>query len=115
MLYQMILHTGGEPPDAKQLQASPKAPEYFSADCNHSSSCGVLIDAHITISTGELKKYPTLFYWPIRARFIDLKIEMSDEDAIATENLIERCLQLNPADRPTAAELLNDPWFDGVE
>jgi len=115
MLYQMMLHTGGDPFRAEQLQVSPKAPEYFNADCNHSSLCGIPIDAHFPISSGELKKNPGLFYWPIRARFIELKIEISDEDATATEDLIERCLQLNPADRPTAAELLNDPWFDGVE
>lgn len=69
----------------------------------------------LLISSGELKKNPTLIDFPIRARFVELKIEISDEDAEATEDLIGRCLQLNPADRATAAELLNDPWFDGVE
>ena len=42
-------------------------------------------------------------------------MEISDEDATATANLIERCVHLDPADRPAAAELLSDPWFDGVE
>ena len=115
MLYQMMLHTGGNPFRAEQLEDSPKAVEYFNLDCNHSSLCGILIDAHPPISSGELKKTPTLFEWPIRARFVELKIEISHEDAVVTEDLIERCLQLNPADRPMAAELLNDPWFDGVE
>ena len=115
MLYQMMMHTGGEPFRAEQLKVSPKAPEYFNANCNRSSLCGIHIDVHLSISSGRLKKNPTLFDWPIKMRFDELKIEMSDEDATATGNLIERCLQLNPADRPTAAELLNDPWFNGVE
>jgi len=36
MLFQMMLHTN-DYFRAKQLQASPKAPEYFNADCNNSS------------------------------------------------------------------------------
>ena len=111
----MMLHTGGEPFRAEQLQFSPKAPEYFKEDCNHSSSRDVLTDAHLSVSSGELKKSLTLFDWPIKARFDYLEIEISDEDAAATVSLIGRCLQLNPADRPTAVELLSDPWFDGVE
>ena len=36
-------------------------------------------------------------------------------DLILTAELIEECLRLDPNDRPTADELLEDPWFDGVE
>jgi len=110
MLYQMMLHNTGEPFRAAQLQASPKAPQYFSTDCNHSPLCGILYQ----ISSGSLKKGPTLFAWPIKARFDELGIVISDEDATATVSLIGRCLELNPA-HPSAAELLSDPWFDGVE
>jgi len=67
------------------------------------------------ISSGSLKKDPTIFFWPIEARFEELGIAISVRDAIATVGLIERCLQLNPAHRPSAAKLLSDPWFDGVE
>jgi len=90
MLYQMMLHSG-ELFRAAQLQTSPKAPEYFTSNC-------------------ELKKNPNVFHWPIKARLDELGV-ISDEDASATASLIERCLRLNPADRPTAAELLSDPWF----
>jgi len=94
MLYQMLLHTK-EDFRAVQLRVSPKAPEYFTSAC-------------------QLKKNPKVFDWPIKARFDELGV-ISDEDAVATVGLIERCLRLNPAHRPTAAELLSDPWFDGVE
>ena len=113
MLYQMMMHTR-DLFRAEQLIASPRAPEYFRTDCNHPSLCSILVDTHL-YSSGRLKKDPTLINWPIEALFDELKLEMSDEDATATANLIRRCLELNPGNRPTAAELLNDPWFDGVE
>ena len=114
MLYQMMLHTGGIPFRPAQLQVSPKAPEYFNANCNNPSLCSMLVDAHL-FPSGRLKKNPNLVHWTIRARIHELKIGISDEDAMATVRLIWRCLQLEPADRATAAELLSDPWFDGVE
>ena len=113
MLYQMMMHTR-DLFRAKQLQASPKASEYFNADCNYPSLCSILVGAHL-YSSGRPRKNPTLINWPIKVRFDALKIEMSDEDATATVSLIGRCLQLDPADRPTAAELLSDHWFDGVD
>ncbi|KAF8207814.1 kinase-like domain-containing protein [Mycena galopus ATCC 62051] len=36
---------------------------------------------------------------------------MSDEDISGACALMKRCLQLDPADRPSAIELLNDPWL----
>ena len=113
MLYQMMMHAGAFF-SAEQLQASPKAPEYFNADCNHLLLCSTLVNAHL-YSSGLLKKNPTPINWPIKARFDAIKMEMCDEDATATASLIGRCLQLDPADRPMSAELLNDDWFDGVE
>jgi serine/threonine protein kinase len=112
MLYQMILYTGGGF-DAAQLQASPKAPEYFNSNCKL-SSCGILVDAHLSFSSGQLKKNPTILHWPIKARLDELNV-VSDEEATATARLVERCLRLDPALRPTAAELLSDRWFNGVE
>ena len=52
--------------------------------------------------------------WPIKLRIDELKI-VSNEEAAATASLIERCLHLLPEQRSTAAELLSDRWFDGVE
>jgi len=113
MLYQMMLHTE-EDFRAAQLQVSPKAPEYFNANCKHSSLYGILIDVHLSNSSGQLKKNPAIFNWSIKARLDELKV-VSDEEATAAVNLIERCLHLDPAHRSTAAELLNDCWFSGVE
>ena len=113
MLYQMMAHTE-EVFRAAQLQVSPKAPEYFNVNCEHSLLCGALVSAHLQISSGQLKKNPYLIDWPIKARIDELK-RVSDDEAAATASLVERCLHLNPAHRCTAAELLSDPWFNGVE
>ena len=113
MLYQHMLHSQ-EVFLAAQLQISPKAPEYFESNCKDSSLRCIHVDAHLSISPGQLKKNPDVFNFPIKVRIDDLKLA-SDEEATATVKLVERCLRLDPAHRPTAAELLSDPWFDGVE
>ncbi|KAJ7224018.1 kinase-like domain-containing protein [Mycena haematopus] len=46
--------------------------------------------------TCQLKKDPPVFVWPL-------------------EDLMSQCLRLNPNDRATAAELLQDPWFEGAD
>lgn len=91
----------------------PEGSEYFNPDCKHSSLCDILVEAHLSNSSGELKNNPIILHWPIETRLNDLK-EISDEEATATVRLIERCLHLDPAHRSTAAELLSDHWFDGV-
>ena len=108
MLYQMMLHTRKDF-RAAQLQA----PEYFNSNCKHSSLCGALVDAHLSISLGQLRKNADVFDWPIKARANDLHAA-SDEEATATASLIERCLHPNPAHRSTAFELPSNRWFDGV-
>ena len=110
----MMLHTAGDLFNAEQLRVSPKASKYFNSDCNRSPLCSIPVGAHLSMSPGDLKKNPVVFEWPIQMRLDELKV-LSDEEATATANLIERCLHLNPVDRPTAVELLSDPWFDGVE
>jgi len=113
MLYQMMMLTG-EDFRAAQLQVSPGAAKYFTSTCKHSLSCCIPIDRRLPISLGQLKKGPTAFLWPIKMRLNDLRV-VSEEEATAVVSLIERCLRLDPAHRPTAAELLSDRWFDGVE
>jgi serine/threonine-protein kinase SRPK3 len=39
---------------------------------------------------------------------------MSEEDVISTAAFMQRCLQLDPTNRPSADELLKDPWFIGA-
>ncbi|EJD45555.1 kinase-like protein, partial [Auricularia subglabra TFB-10046 SS5] len=91
MLYQMLLRTGERAFSAEQLRASPRAREYFSLD-------------------GRLKNNPDVFHWPIEALFRDLD-GLPDEYAATTATFMRRCLRLNPADRATAAQLLEDEWF----
>ncbi|KIH94878.1 non-specific serine/threonineeeee protein kinase [Sporothrix brasiliensis 5110] len=43
--------------------------------------------------------------------FDRLAPDVSDEEARATKRLVRRILQCDPAQRPTAAEILQDPWF----
>ncbi|RXW25557.1 hypothetical protein EST38_g374 [Candolleomyces aberdarensis] len=93
VLYQMLLHTG-EDFTPKLLSASPRAPEYFTLQCN-------------------LIKKPALINWPISARFEEIGIQPTESQGVVA--LMERCLRLDPDDRSTVAELLNDPWFDDVE
>ncbi|KAG1875565.1 kinase-like protein, partial [Suillus subalutaceus] len=40
---------------------------------------------------------------------------VEEEDIISTAAMIRWCLRLDPANRPSAAELLTDPWFAGVD
>lgn len=40
---------------------------------------------------------------------------LDQADVEATAALIMRCLRLQPENRPSAEELLKDPWFSGVE
>ena len=46
---------------------------------------------------------------------VSLKLGMSDETVDSIGGIITRCLRLDPANRPTAQELLEDPFFDDVD
>ncbi|KAJ3913950.1 kinase-like protein, partial [Lentinula edodes] len=81
------------PPEV--LQYSRLASTYFNTDCTFKHSFPLLLS---TIK-----------------RQIDKPKKLSPEDVKSTTEIVERCLALDPADRPTAAELLNDSWFVGVK
>jgi len=55
-----------------------------------------------------LKKIPTR---PIETIFHDVGCPASEKDIIGASNLMRRCLQLDPRNRPSAQELLEDPWL----
>ena len=46
---------------------------------------------------------------------VSLELGMSDETVDSIGGIITRCLRLDPAKRPTAQELLKDPFFDDVD
>lgn len=52
---------------------------------------------------------------PLEVQFNEEKPDDIDEDEAAViTSLIRRILKYDPAERPSAAELLQDPWFEGV-
>ncbi|KAJ7848410.1 kinase-like protein [Mycena leptocephala] len=95
MLYQMILFTGEESFRAAQLSVWPLASEYFNAAC-------------------QLKKEPTVFQWPLEDMISRNNKAILSSDVSAMAKFMHRCLRLNPDDRATAEELLQDPWLEGA-
>ncbi|KAF9495901.1 kinase-like protein [Pleurotus eryngii] len=94
LLYQMMIYAC-EPFRAAQLNICPRASEYFNPDC-------------------QLKKNPTLGEQPICSLLYDLNF-LSDAECLAASAFVQRCLRLNPEDRVTAKDLLEDVWLQGVE
>ncbi|KZV87169.1 kinase-like protein [Exidia glandulosa HHB12029] len=96
MLYQMMCLTG-EPFMAAQLQRSPRAPIFFKSDCS-------------------LKKEVATAWFPfiynLRSANPNLNVDTEIPPIAA---VLERCLKLDPKDRPTAEELLTDAWFQDAD
>ena len=46
---------------------------------------------------------------------VSLKLGMADETVDSIRGIMTRCLRLDPANRPTAQELLEDTFFDDVD
>ncbi|PBK65667.1 kinase-like protein [Armillaria solidipes] len=93
MLFQMIAHTR-EVFLAKQLSASPLAGHYFNETC-------------------RLKKKPGHYlyqteHWVVRSSDGDISMDKAKE----VVRFMRRCLRLDPADRASAKELLQDEWFE---
>ncbi|KAJ3810442.1 kinase-like protein [Lentinula lateritia] len=93
-LYQMACFLGEVDFPPEVLQYSRLASTYFNTDCTFKHALPLIFSLE-----GQIEKLKKL----------------NPEDVKSTNEIVERCLGLNPADRPTAAELLNDPWFLGVE
>ncbi|KAJ3884466.1 kinase-like protein [Lentinula edodes] len=94
-LYQMACFIGEVEFPPEVLQYSRLASTYFNTDCTFKHSL-------------------PLQWFSIKGQINNTE-KFSPEDVKSTTEIVERCLELDPADRPTAAELLNDPWFVGVE
>lgn len=52
---------------------------------------------------------------PLEELFDEASPDISDEESRMVKNLILRILQYDPAKRPSAEEILLDPWFAGDE
>ncbi|SJL03905.1 uncharacterized protein ARMOST_07262 [Armillaria ostoyae] len=93
MLFQMIAHTR-EVFLAKQLSVSPLAGHYFNETC-------------------QLKKGPGHYlyqteHWVVRNSDGDISTDKAKE----VVRFMRRCLRLDPEDRASAKELLQDEWFE---
>jgi serine/threonine protein kinase len=65
-------------------------------------------------NSGELKSPPPDGLNSLADLIREYK-ELEDEEMQMIVALMKRCLRLDPANRPTADELLLDPWWKGVE
>ncbi|KAF8874331.1 kinase-like domain-containing protein [Infundibulicybe gibba] len=94
MLYQMMCHTC-ENFEPEQLTVSPLAAKFFNNTC-------------------DLKSKPPMIDYPLEIPIRSYKI-LQEEDVLSMAAFMRRCLRLDPAHRASAAELLSDPWFSGVD
>jgi serine/threonine protein kinase len=64
---------------------------------------------------GDLNTHPPIFNNPFAASLRNYKVKVLQEaDVLATAKIMQRCLRLNPKDRASAEELLQDPWWQGA-
>lgn len=69
----------------------------------------------MTLWIGNLRKDPELFNYPF-----DFAIKLAgvleiEEDIQSSAAIMKRCFRLDPENYASAEELVQDPWFDGVE
>ncbi|KAG0703071.1 kinase-like protein [Suillus ampliporus] len=94
ILWQMIGYTG-EDFSPEQLAVSERAAELFDETC-------------------YLKSNPPIHDHPFELSIRAYEV-VKEEDVRSTAALMRRCLRLDPANRASAAELLEDPWFAGID
>ncbi len=110
-LWQMICFTSEEF-EPKQLRWSQRAIQYFER-----TTCGFwhfypeenvlyILDLH----PGYLKENPPRFIYPLETPLRKYKA-ISEEDVLVTATFMRRCLRLDPNDRPSAEQLLDDPFW----
>ncbi len=110
-LWQMICFTGEEF-EPKQLRWSQRAIQYFERTtcgfCHVPSEENVLyiLDLH----PGYLKENPPRIIYPFETPLRKYKA-ISEEDVLVTATFMRRCLRLDPNDRPSAEQLLDDPFW----
>ncbi|KAF8641333.1 hypothetical protein AX16_010031 [Volvariella volvacea WC 439] len=97
-LLQTILYSGEQFSD-EQLHCNPRTKELLE-----------LIKTKYDFSNDQ-----TVFGFNFEKHLMASNSIKNSVDVKETARLIRRCLKLRPCDRPTAEELLKDPWFDGAE
>ena len=71
-----------------------------------------LLDTYAT-NSGKLKTCAPIFNNPFDRSLRNYNV-LEEADVLATAKIMKRCLRLNPKDRATAEELLQDLWFHGA-
>lgn len=66
------------------------------------------------IHLGSLKRQHDFVPISVEKRLRESSLSSSDRDVQETAEFITRCLTVDPSLRPTAKELLDDPWFTGI-
>jgi hypothetical protein len=96
----------------EQLTAGQWSAQFFKADCEHclTSWCQLSNFMH----SGNLIAEIPIPIFPIE-RAIRCYHIIGEEEVVPMATLMRRCLRLDPANRASAAELLSDPWFEGVD
>lgn len=110
MLYQMATLTGDKFMPV-QLNIWALAPEYFTEDCESAYIFSVPVKL---MFAGRLKNNPPPIEIPLED-YIAYYRRVDAAEIPAMAALMRRCLCIDPELRATARELLDDPWFRGVD
>lgn len=121
-LWQMLCFTR-ERMTREQVNSSTLGAQYFDLAVKPNainspfcmSLCLVIIFALTiyTTNSGDLKAHPPVFNNPFARSLRNYQV-LQEVDVLATAKIMQRCLRLNPRDRATAEELLQDPWWHGA-
>jgi len=102
-LWQMLGFTR-ERITREQVESSKLGAQYFDLPVNPNGVDNPFCD---------LKADPPTLNYPFTTCLRNYKV-LEEEDVLATAKIMQRCLRLNPKDRVTAEELLQDPWWQGA-
>jgi serine/threonine protein kinase len=110
-----MMQLTGQTFEAGMLKASAKAGEFFESNGEYSITSYIIPSQPISFlltRIGNLSRITGAFPQNhlIKAVQAYNKMESSSE-LHSSVTFIKRCLQLNPADRASSAELLADPWL----
>ncbi|KAF8874333.1 kinase-like protein [Infundibulicybe gibba] len=94
ILYQMMCYTGDDFL-AEQLSVSRLAAKFFDSTCTLISN-------------------PPIYDYPLELSIRSYNV-LQEADVLSTAAFMRRCLRLDPSQRASAADLLSDPWFSGVD
>ncbi|KAF8340060.1 kinase-like domain-containing protein [Amanita rubescens] len=106
-LWQMLCFTR-ERMTREQVNSSKLGAQYFDLTFKPNA-----IDNPFCLSFCDLKAHPPVFNNPFARSLRNYKV-LQEADVLTTAKIMQRCLRLNPKDRATAEELLQDPWWHGA-